>query len=54
MWQVLIRDKVIRYGVSAARVFLLAQIAVLAFGLGYLIRGEVKKSPIIIEKYSKD
>jgi hypothetical protein len=28
--------------------------ATLAFGLGYLIRGEVKKSPIIIEKAPLD
>lgn len=27
-------------------------LAILSFGLGYLIRGEVKKSPIIIEKNS--
>ena len=27
-------------------------IAALSFGLGYLIRGEIKKSPIIIEKNS--
>ena len=35
---------------KALAIFLMA---VLAFGLGYLIRGEVKKSPIVIEKYSQ-
>ncbi|MDO8466765.1 MAG: hypothetical protein Q7S83_01340 [bacterium] len=34
------------------RVALIILIGSLAFGVGYLIRGEVKKSPIIIEKNS--
>ncbi|GEM_PF-2929182 len=35
------------------KIVLLALALTLSFGLGYLIRGEVKKSPIIIESRSK-
>lgn len=34
-------------------IILLALIVAAAFGLGYLIRGEIKKAPIIIEKCSE-
>lgn len=35
------------------KILLVALIAAFSFGLGYLIRGEVKKAPIIIEKNAK-
>lgn len=39
-----------KYRILIGAVLLLAVTA--AFGLGWLLRGEVKRTPIIIEKYS--